>query len=74
MGIDWLSIIIGILALSFGIYTLITRIRKPEQFGKLEAMKKQYGEKAGYSIHLIAYSIVPIALGIFKLTQGVLGF
>ena len=57
------DIIIGILAIAYGIFTLIQRKRKPESFAKLESMKKFYGEKTGYLVHVIFYSIIPMVLG-----------
>lgn len=58
------NIIIGVLCLAYGICTLILRKKKPESFSKLEAMKRAYGERTGYAIHFIAYSIMPILVGI----------
>lgn len=58
------NIIVGILCLAYGIYTIILRKKKPESFSKLEAMKKAYGETTGYVIHFFAYSVMPILVGI----------
>ncbi len=61
---DYLNLIFGIGFILFGIYTLIMRKKSPEKFYKLEAMKKQFGEKKGDLIHLVSYAILPITLGI----------
>lgn len=59
------ELIIGILALLYGLYTIYLRVRKDSKaWGKLEKMKEAYGEKAGTAIHIISYTIVPIAVGI----------
>ncbi len=59
-----LDIILGVLAVIYGIFTFIQRKRKPESFAKIESMKKLYGEKAGYIVHVISYSVIPIIFGI----------
>lgn len=59
------ELIIGILALFYGLYTIYLRVRKDSKaWGKIEKMKEVYGEKAGTVIHIISYTIVPIAVGI----------
>ena len=59
------ELIIGILALLYGLYTIYLRVRKDSKaWGKIEKMKEVYGEKAGTVIHIISYTIVPIAVGI----------
>ena len=66
-------IAIGIVALGYGIYTYFARKSKPEQFKKLEPMKKVWGEKLGYTIHVIGYTIIPIIVGIILIIAGILG-
>ena len=58
------NIIIGALCVIYGLYTLIYRLIKPERFKKMEPMQRVYGEKAGYVVHLLTYSIIPLVLGI----------
>lgn len=58
---------IAYLCLGFGIFTLVTRQLRPEVFGKLEAMKQTFGPRLGYGLHLLAYSLVPIAYGALQL-------
>lgn len=74
MEINWLSVIIGIVTIGFGIYTWLLRKRSPNKLVKLEAMKKFYGEKKGQIIHLIAYTVAPVVLGIIMLVKGIFGF
>ena len=50
---------LGIMAVLYGLYTFYVRASKPEKFGKLAAMQEKFGKKAGYTIHLVAYSIAP---------------
>lgn len=68
------ELIIGILALLYGLYTIYLRVRKDSKaWGKLERMKEVYGEKAGSAIHIISYTVVPIAIGIVGITAYCLG-
>lgn len=68
------ELIIGILALLYGLYTIYLRVRKDSKaWGKLEKMKEVYGEKAGTIIHIISYTIVPIAFGIVGIVAYCLG-
>ena len=68
------ELIIGILALLYGLYTIYLRVRKDSKaWGKLEKMKEVYGEKAGTVIHIISYTIVPIAVGIVGIVSYCLG-
>ena len=68
------ELIIGVLALLYGLYTIYLRVRKDSKtWGKLEKMKEAYGEKAGTVIHIISYTIVPIAVGIVGIVSYCLG-
>ena len=64
------DIIIGLFAVTFGIFTLVQRKRNPGSFHKIDAMKKAYGEKAGYAIHVVSYSLIPILFGIAILVSS----
>ena len=68
-----ITTLIGAAALLYGIYTFYLRATNPAKFGKLEAMKEQWGETAGYAIHVLAYSIVPILFGVVMLMRGLEG-
>ncbi len=61
---DPITLTIGLLGIVFGTVTLVLRFINPEKLGKLEAMKKIFGEKAGNIVHLVSYSLVPIAFGL----------
>ncbi len=70
---DLPTVLIGAAAILFGVYTAWARVAKPQQFAKLNAMKKAWGPTAGNVVHLIAYTIVPIAVGIVFLLSGLQG-
>ncbi|MBO5074895.1 MAG: hypothetical protein J6C35_06260 [Bacteroidales bacterium] len=68
------ELIIGILALLYGLYNIYLRVSKnAKAWGKLDRMKEVYGEKAGSAIHIISYTVVPIAIGIIGLAAYCLG-
>ena len=70
---DPVTVLIGVAALSYGIYTLYARRRNPQAFWKLEPMKRMYGAKAAMVIHFIGYTIVPLVIGIVAIIAGVRG-
>jgi hypothetical protein len=53
--------------------TLFLRVKNPEKFGKLNAMKEKYGEKTGAAIHAISYTVIPIIAGILFIIIGLAG-
>ncbi len=61
---DLMTAGIGALVVAYGCYTAYARMKAPQQFRKLEAMKKFWGVRAGIAIHVVAYTIVPILAGI----------
>lgn len=67
---DPLTIGLGVVAVGYGCYTGYLRKKDPSKFGKLEAMKKFWGEKAGLAIHFVAYTIIPIVFGIMLIVAG----
>jgi hypothetical protein len=68
-----LTVLIGIAAVGFGIYTAYVRATNPAKFGKLAAMKKQWGEGPGNAVHVVAYTVVPIIFGIVMIVAGFRG-
>jgi len=59
-----LNLLLGIAALGYGIYTAYVRVTSPEKVGKLAAMKEQWGEGPGMIVHVVAYTVVPLILGL----------
>ena len=58
------------LFLLLGLITIYLRIFKNSKgLGKLETMKETYGEKLGLAIHIISYTVVPIAVGIVMIVR-----
>ena len=67
------TVIIGVVAIIFGLYTSVLRRKQPGKLGKLEAMKTQFGVRAGNLVHLIAYTLVPLVAGMIFLFSGIQG-
>lgn len=70
------NVILGILALAYGLSTLYLRIFKQSKgLGKLDRMKEAYGEKLGKAIHIISYTVLPLLIGVTALVcHFVFGF
>ena len=66
------STVIGVLAILFGLFTGVARFVAPNSriFSKLEAMKGRFGATAGTAIHVVAYTLMPLAFGAIKILQG----
>lgn len=68
------SLIIGIVALLYGLFTIYLRVHKGSKgFSKLPKMKEVYGEKGGTIIHVISYTVVPIIIGVACIIACFLG-
>jgi hypothetical protein len=70
---DWITTLIGIVALGLGIVSVYLRFRAPEKLPKLVAMQKQFGEGTGGMIHALAYSVLPILAGVLFIVLGLRG-
>ena len=54
----------------YGLYTMTMRTRSPEKFGKLQAMKDKHGDVNGTALHIVAYTVAPIIVGIILSFAG----
>jgi hypothetical protein len=64
---------LGLLALGYGVFTVYLRYSRPESLGKLEAMKERWGDETGSLVHWVAYSAVPILVGLALIVAGLRG-
>ncbi len=62
-----LNLILGVLAIVYGLYSFYQRKTAPEKIEKLQTMIERNGEKMGHSIHLFGYTIMPIIAGLLIL-------
>jgi hypothetical protein len=67
-----MRVLLGVAALAYGLYTGYARTATPEKFQKLEAMKKQWGESTGNIVHLVAYTVVPVLVGLALIASALL--
>ena len=65
---NWITLAFGIFALFYGLYTIYARLKTPDKFGKLEAMRQSYGHKAGTIVHTISYTLIPLVVGVLAHT------
>jgi hypothetical protein len=62
-----LNLILGVLAIVYGLYSFYQRKTAPEDIAKLQIMIERNGEKMANSIHLFGYTILPIVAGLLLL-------
>ena len=61
------NLILGLLAIAYGLYSYYQRKTAPEKIEKLQTMIERNGEKMAHQIHLFGYTIMPIVAGILLL-------
>jgi hypothetical protein len=71
--VNYGSVAIGVAAIAYGCFTFYARAKMPTKFSKLEAMKRMFGPRAGLAVHTIAYSLLPIAVGMLAIFRGMEG-
>lgn len=67
------TVLVGVAALGYGLYTAWARRARPEQFRKLEAMKTFWGGRGGKLLHIVSYTVLPIVLGVVLILKGLRG-
>lgn len=67
------TVIIGIIALLFGLVCAVLRHTHPELFKKLKPMQERYGRTGGYAVHFIGYTLLPAVVGAVLLAAGLRG-
>ncbi len=69
-----LTLFIGIFCLGYGVLTLSARIFGWNwMFSKKQAIEERFGASTGNLIHLIGYTVVPLAGGVIFLTAHFFG-
>ena len=58
------NLILGVLAIAYGLYCYHRRKTAPEDIDKLQEMIERNGEKMGHQIHFFGYTLLPIAAGV----------
>lgn len=62
------ALAIGFAAITYGSYCAWARHARRERLPKLAVMRDQWGERRGYALHVIGYTLVPICVGLALLT------
>jgi hypothetical protein len=60
----------GIVLLLLGVYMLLARHEKPERVEGMRGLQDVLGDRAGYVVHVIVFSILPLLLGALLLYIG----
>ncbi len=63
----------GLALASFGGWSCMVRHHHPTIYGRLESMQRVFGEAAGSVVHLTAFTLIPIALGLILINAGIKG-
>jgi len=68
------NLIFGLFALAFGMLTLLLRFIAPNSplFSKLGPMKERFGDTAGTVIHVLGYTVMPLAVGTILVMSALL--
>ena len=62
-----INLVLGILAIVYGVYSFVRRKTAPENIEKLQTMIERNGEQMAHTIHLVGYTILPIIAGLLLL-------
>ena len=65
-------ILAGLAIIFYGVYVGVIRKRSPDKLKKLGAMQKSFGNRAGYAVHFVFYTLVPVGFGLAILGRVVL--
>ena len=65
-----LNLFLGVAALGYGLYTAYVRATSPEKLAKLSAMKQQWGDSTGLIGHVVAYTIIPLLVGVILIVSA----
>lgn len=57
------DLLLGGLLVAFGVYSIFARLFAPHHLGKLEPMKKMWGERGGLVMHIAVYTVLPLVAG-----------
>jgi hypothetical protein len=61
------NLVVGVLAIIYGLYSFYKRKTAPQDIAKLQSMIERNGEKMANSIHLFGYTLLPIVAGLLML-------
>jgi hypothetical protein len=62
-----INLLLGAIAIAYGIYSYYQRKNSPENIERLQASIERNGEKMAHTIHLIGYTIMPVVSGFLLL-------
>lgn len=68
-----LTVTLGALIIAYGAISIVLRHTHPAWFRKLGPMQDLWGKRAGYLVHFVGYSLLPIVLGGIFIYKGLSG-
>lgn len=66
-------VLVGLALAGFGGWAFVVRHRNRTVFSRLESMQQTFGDTAGTVVHLFAFTLLPIAIGLFLVDAGIKG-
>ncbi len=69
---DWVTLGSGFVLCLYGLYTMVMRTKRPETLFRLKAMKGRYGDVNGTAMHIVAFTVLPVILGIMMSFAGLI--
>jgi hypothetical protein len=71
--VNLLLVALGFAVAGFGAWTYTVRFSNPLVYGRLEAMQETLGQTTGTMLHLVAFTLLPIAMGLMCINAGIRG-
>ncbi|ROT99823.1 hypothetical protein EZI54_02515 [Marinobacter halodurans] len=65
-----IGLLFGLFAIAVGLVSLVGRHFAPEKFLKLQILQQKLGKRNGYILHFLAYTVLPLLVGISILIQA----
>ena len=69
---DWVTLGSGLVLCVYGFYTMVMRTKRPEKLFRLKAMMGRYGDINGTAVHIVAFTVLPVILGILMSFRGLI--
>ncbi|MFT5112422.1 MAG: hypothetical protein ACI8P9_001746 [Parasphingorhabdus sp.] len=65
-----LNLILGIVAIAYGLYSYYRRKTAPDKIEKLQILIERNGEKMAHSIHMFGHTLLPIVAGLLLINAS----
>jgi len=72
-GPAWGKLALSFLALWYGSFSVLLRLKRPGLFWKLSYMQHSYGKRLGTAIHVFIYTVLPLIYGMLMFARAFQG-